>query len=259
MSARGWGHHHRFFVEPSAIEDQSVRFTRDQSHQLIRVLRVGQNEPVIALTGDGVEHLVQIVDASPRACFGTILDSRDSADHPVLTITLYQALLPRERFEQALSRSTETGISGFVPIRTQRTVAKIDERDWPGRSERLTAIAREAAEQSERARVPQIGPPTTLPSAIDLAVQSGVALVAWERGKTSITRHELARVANGSEGVVSVFIGPEGGFTEDEITLAASRGAMLVWLGPRILRAETAGPILTALLLHEAGDMGIRP
>jgi 16S rRNA (uracil1498-N3)-methyltransferase len=258
VSAQGWGHHHRFFVEPSAIEGQTVRFTRDQSHQLTRVLRIGEDEPVIVLTGDRLEHLVQIVDASPKACLGAILDSRDSADHPGPTITLYQAFLPRERFEQALSKSTEIGISGFVPIRTQRTVAKIDERDWPGRSERLTSIAREAAEQSERARVPQIGPPMSFPSAIDLAVQSGVALVACERGKTSITRDELARVANGLEGV-SLFIGPEGGFTEEEIALAASRGAMLVWLGPRILRAETAGPILTALLLHEAGDMGIRP
>jgi 16S rRNA (uracil1498-N3)-methyltransferase len=213
------------------------------------------NEPLIVLTGNGREYLVDMVDLSPKASLGRIVDERESADQPRLLITLYQALLPRERFEQALSRSTETGISRFVPMRTHRTVAKIDDRDWSGRSERLRAIAREAAEQSERSRVPEIGAPMSFGSAIDAAVRSGATLVAWERGETSLDRDRLAADVNGPGGAVSIVIGPEGGFTDDEIALATSRGAQLVWLGPRILRSETAGMILTALLLHESGDM----
>jgi 16S rRNA (uracil1498-N3)-methyltransferase len=211
------------------------------------------------LTGDGEERLVQLTEIDAIACVGEIVERRPAPGRARLAITLYQALLPRERFELALTRSTEVGIARFVPMRTQRTIARMQPQDWASREKRLQALAREAAEQSERAAIPSIGAPVDFSEAVRQAGAEGPALIAWERGEKRLDREALRRVARGPSGRVSVLVGPEGGFTSDEIATAREMGVQRVWLGPRILRAETAGVVLASILLYESGDLGILP
>jgi 16S rRNA (uracil1498-N3)-methyltransferase len=259
MSDSAWVGRHRFFISPEAIKGDDVQFNREQSHQLTRVLRVGAAEPVIVLTGDGQEHLVELNEINPKASTGQIIDRRSAAGSTRLSISLYQAMLPRERFELALTKATEVGIARFIPLRTQRTVARIHEQDWGAREKRLQAIAREAAEQSEREAAPSIGPPLDFSMAAAQACADGPTLIAWERGDSSLTRETLRDLARGPRGVVSILVGPEGGFTPAEVSAAQELGAWPVWLGPRILRAETAGVVLASILLYESGDLGFSP
>jgi 16S rRNA (uracil1498-N3)-methyltransferase len=138
-------------------------------------------------------------------------------------------------------------------------VARIQEQDWASREKRLQAIAREAAEQSERASTPAIGPPVDFSEAVSQACANGPTLIAWERGVTSLGRSALRELARDPRGAMSLVIGPEGGFTPREVLSAQDLGARPVWLGPRILRAETAGVVLASILLYESGDLGFPP
>src|SRR5215212_3539491 len=115
MTDSAWTGRHRLFVTPAAVEDSFVHFDRDQSHQLARVLRVTPQEPIVVLTGNGQEFLVELRQIDPKACIGEIVDRRLAAAMPRLSICLYQALLPRERFELALTKATEIGIERFTP------------------------------------------------------------------------------------------------------------------------------------------------
>jgi 16S rRNA (uracil1498-N3)-methyltransferase len=247
---------HRLFVTPATVDEHSVHFDRDQSHQLARVLRVGRQEPVVVLTGDGQEFLVELRQVDPKACIGEIVDRRLAAAKPRLAVSLYQALLPRERFELALTKATEVGIERFTPVRTRRVVARFEESGWPARESRLVALAREASEQSERGALPSIGKPMAFAEAVRQACSAGPTLIAWERGAAELTRSELRTMA-AAAGQISIFVGPEGGFTPEEIAAGRELGAGAVWLGPRILRAETTGLVLAAILLYESGDLGL--
>ena len=256
MNDSTWTGRHRFFIAPEGIDGDVVRFDREQSHQLTRVLRLHMREPLVVLTGDNQEYLVELVEIHPKATRARIVDRRPAQGNPGLAISLYQALLPRERFELALTKSTEVGIARFVPLRTQRTVARIQEHDWMSREKRLQALAREASEQSERPRIPSIGAPIEFSNAVHQACAEGPTLIAWERADTSLDRNELCELAHDPRRIVSVLVGPEGGFTPDEISAAEGLGARLLWLGPRILRAETAGVVIASILLYESGDLG---
>jgi 16S rRNA (uracil1498-N3)-methyltransferase len=258
MSESAWTGRHRFFIQPEAIDDQIVRFDREQSHQITRVLRITETEPVIVLADDGLERLVMLTAIDRRSTIGRIIEQRPARAAPKLAITLYQAMLPRERFELALTKATELGINRFVPIITDRVIVRLNERDWPSREARLVAIAREASEQSERPSIPTIGAPTGFVEAVGQSLSEGPALLTWERGAASPGQAEIRALAGNHSGI-SIFVGPEGGFTPDEIALAEKLGVSLVWLGPRILRAETAGVILASILLYESGDLGFPP
>src|SRR5215212_2636777 len=115
MTESAWTGRHRLFVTPATVKDQSIHFDRDQSHQIARVLRVSRQEPLVVLTGDGQEFLVELRQIDPKACIGEIVDRRLAAAMPRLAVSLYQALLPRERFELALTKATEIGIERFTP------------------------------------------------------------------------------------------------------------------------------------------------
>lgn len=256
MSAADWSGRHRFFVEPKTLDRVEVVFDRAQSHQLARVLRARPGEMIVALDGSGAEYLVRLTDRDGRSVRGEILERRDGLGEPRLPLTLCQALLPREALELSLQKGTESGISRFRPVVTQRVVARASAADWGGRHDRLIRIAREAAEQSERARVPLVESPIPLPEALARAADEGPVLAAWERGVSEPLRPCLRRVLDGDPPHITLLIGPEGGFTPEELELMRRHSAHLVWLGRRILRAETAGAILASVVLYEAGEMG---
>jgi len=259
---------HRFFVDPDLIGEQQVALAGEQAHQISRVLRLKPGDRVVLVDGLGHEATVRLDEVRSSAVTGAIEAVQAGRPEPSLYLTLYQALVPRERFETVLQKGTEVGIARFVPTWCERSIVpggdKIDER----RLERWRRIVTEAAEQCERGVVPSIEAPLRFPDVITAAISSGPTILAWEREqrrsvrdglRTSLTPLPPLPQAGEGETVegryLSIFIGPEGGFTDSEIDLACQAGAILVSLGPRILRTETAGPVLAALALYEAGDL----
>jgi 16S rRNA (uracil1498-N3)-methyltransferase len=251
---------HRFFVEPGLLGGERVALTGPQAHQMSRVLRLKVGDRVVLLDGGAREYVVRLDEVRSSAVAGTVESSRARRPEPSLIVTLYQALVPRDRFETVLQKGTEVGISRFVPVWCERSIVPGGDRMDDHRLERWRRIVTEAAEQCERGIVPEITAPLKFPEALATAAGSGPLLVAWERERERSIRDGLKETlaADGDapeRRALGLMIGPEGGFSNLEIEAAREAGAVTASLGPRILRTETAGPILAALALYEAGDL----
>lgn len=248
---------HRFFVTPSAIHAETVTLNAETAHQLREVLRLGPGAEIIVLDGSGREYRVSITALSRAGAEGHILSQASAHGEPGAQITLYQALLKGEKFEWLLQKGTEIGFSRFTPLLTQRCVLH-DRAALAKKENRWRRIIQEAAEQARRARLPELAAPLALAEACqEAAAQAGLALFLWESApghglKQALQAWQSAAAAGGR---ISLFVGPEGGFSESEAALAAASGAHLIGLGPRILRAETAGLAAAAAILYELGDM----
>ena len=250
---------HRFFVDPAILGGDRVALTGLQAHQIGRVLRLKPGDRVVLLDGTGREHVVQLDEVRSSAVTGTVEVVRPSRPEPGLVLTLYQALVPRDRFETVLQKGTEVGIARFVPTWCERSIVPGVERIDEKRLERWRRIVTEAAEQCERGIVPEVTPPLRFQDALTQAVATGPTLVAWERERERSVRDGLREALTGDGRALGLMVGPEGGFSSHEIPTAREAGALTISLGPRILRTETAGPILAALALYEAGDLEPEP
>lgn len=238
----------RFFVPPGTVTGREVVLPPELARRLARVLRLQRGDHVVLADGGGRDYEVELKDVGARAASAVVLDERPSPPEPSLELVLYQSLVRPQRFELALEKGTEIGVSRFVPVLSGR--AQVRTRAGSQRTERWRRIVTEAAEQCGRGRVPAVDSPV----AFDDAVQSapGLRLIPWE-GERGLGLGSYLRALEERPSTVSVIIGPEGGFAEEEVELARRAGCIAVSLGPRILRSETAGIVAAALVMHELG------
>ncbi|MGH2541395.1 MAG: 16S rRNA (uracil(1498)-N(3))-methyltransferase [Ardenticatenaceae bacterium] len=245
---------HRFFISPELIEGSEVLFPSDLAHQISRVLRLREDDRVVILDNSDMEREVRLHSFSKRAVRGTVEALRQNRGEPRTYITLYMALLKGKKLDVVFQKGTELGASRFVPLVTQRSVVGFVEDLSDARLDRWQAIVREAAEQSGRGRLPEVVDPLLFDVALAQARTSqGVTLIPWEKGGKSL-KSALRPVEGRRPERINLFIGPEGGFEEDEILTARAYGAIPVTLGPRILRAETAAIAALAAILYELGE-----
>ena len=236
---------HRFFV--TDIHDNQVVFAPEQAHQIAAVLRMEPGQPVLVLNNAGWEFEAELVDVGRKRVTAVIHHKRPVTTEPASHVTLYQSLLKRDNFEWILQKGTELGIGRFVPLLTERTVARL-----PKKTDRWQRILTEAAEQSRRGRIPQLAEPMTLAQAVADLPAGQIGLIPWEEAEAG----SIGDFVGGKEGTaVALFIGPEGGFTAEEIQLAQQHHIHPITLGQRILRAETAAVTAVALTLYELGEM----
>ncbi len=234
---------HRFLVGECA---EVVSFTAEQAHQIEHVLRLRPGDRVRAF--DGVAPIDCVVELE-SAARGRVVDRCPQPPEPRTHLVAYPALLQRDKFEPVLQKLTEIGAAAIVPVLTARGVV----REAPGaaRLQRWSTILREATEQCGRGTLPALRPTLPFAAAIAQAAREGTTLVAYEEEHQRSLREALRDATD----TISIFVGPEGGFDAEEARLAQAGGARLVTLGPRILRTETASPLLAALVLHERGDL----
>ena len=245
---------HRFAVPPQAVSVAEVRFPPTVARQMRRVLRLSRGDRVVAFDGRGGEYVVRLVALRDEIAIGEIESNTPARTEPRIELTLYQALLPREKFELVLQKATEIGVRAFVPLITERSLVPASALNG-GRLERWRRIIQESAEQSGRAALPHLHEPLSLTAALT-QLGSSPALFAWEQESRSSLRQALQLLRPRFEdGRLALFVGPEGGFSAVEAAAAKAAGATLVSLGPRVFRSETAGPVLAALSLYESGDL----
>ena len=238
---------HRFFVPPDVLQSTSVVFPTETAHQISAVLHLRVGQQVVLLDNSGLEFVVELLAVGNKVVLGKIVAVRPSDGEPEAKVTLYLALTQREKFEWALQKCTEVGAAGFVPVITARSLVQtaVEART---KYDRWQKILQEAAEQSGRGLVPVLGEPLRFGQALAHARQNAdICLIPWENEKNVRLRSALSSA--GEKAKIAVFIGPEGGFTAEEITLACQTGAVTVTLGKRILRMETAAAVATAIIL----------
>lgn len=226
----------RFHVED--LERETLRLPSEEAHHLMHVLRLREGAEVSLFDGKGKAARARVHRISGREVELRLLGAEPSRDSP-LNLTLAFSPPKGDRMSFLVEKLTELGVSRIIPLETER-----------GRSgknlERWQRIGVEACKQSGRSRIPTIEPPRSLASVLEepglvLAAHPGAPPLAVDR-KTEVL----------------ALVGPEGGWTEEELAVIASRGATLFGLGPRTLRTETAAVVAAALLQFRAGDLGDR-
>ena len=227
---------HRFFVDPVAMAGDRFPVPAAIAHQVRRVLRLQDGDEIVLLDGAGNDALCRLEGAD------CVVESRGVAGgEPSHRLTVWQALLRGDHLEPVIRHGTEIGIARFGLVVSERSVAR---ELSATRLERLRAIAREAAEQSERGIVPSVDPPVSLAEA--LAAASPGAILLFERS-AGPRLTELPAPPD-------LVIGPEGGFAPDEVAAAERAGLRVAGLGPRILRSETVALAAAAVVLSRTGD-----
>ncbi|MEK6224698.1 MAG: RsmE family RNA methyltransferase [Chloroflexota bacterium] len=218
---------HHFFVDEDVGAEVVLR--GDQAHQIANVLRLTAGEH-ITLVRDGVESNVVIESVDVEQVRGRCISKRPVDAEPRVRLTLALPILRGDRTEEVIEAVTQLGVSRIVPFVSTRSIV----RSLPdAKRHRWTRVAREAAETARRGRVPAIDEPREWDRLFD-ALDAPV-LVAWESEVLVKLRDAVP-----DTGQLSLVIGPEGGFSMEEIALAREREAVTVSLGPRNLRSETA-------------------
>jgi 16S rRNA (uracil1498-N3)-methyltransferase len=224
---------HRFFVAPGDAEGDRFPLPASIERQVLRVLRLRDGDRLVLLTGDGQAATCRLEGG---AC---VVERREAAaGEPAHRLTIAQALLKGDALEEVVQQGTELGVASFRLVLTERCVVR---ELSPRKLERLRTIARESAEQSERALVPAVESPVPLQ-----AVLIAGAVVLAER-------HDGRRLRDLAPPDTAV-VGPEGGFSESELLAAEAAGVALAGLGPRILRSRTVAAAVAAAVLSRTGD-----
>jgi 16S rRNA (uracil1498-N3)-methyltransferase len=242
---------HRFFVLPERIEDKEVVLA-EQAHQIRDVLRLKVGERIIVLDNEGREYEAELTAVGRSEVRGKVVEKREASGEPEVRITLYQSLLARDKFEWILQKCTEAGVTSFVPVVTERSVVR-DSSIKASRLARWRRIIQEAAEQSHRGRLPELAAPVKFKDALMGLDGFDMSLVAAPGAGNRSLRVCLG--GGKGAGSIALFIGPEGGFTEDEVRRLCESGAITFSLGRRILRTETAAVVASSVILYEMGEL----
>ena len=255
---------HRFFIPPedlaaaeASAEPRLASLRGPEHHHLHRVLRLAAGEPVALFDGAGRGHfgVLASIDGDSATVRLTAPDTRDV--EPRFRLTLAQGIPQHDRMDLIVQKTTELGVFGIVPIAGARTGVKTAAPGEWKRLDRWRRIARDAARQSGRLRVPVVADPLVAPVWLrdgELPPSwrgAGLFVLCPDAGGAPLEPADLAAAA----GAAVVAVGPEGGWTAEEVDRATAAGFRRVSLGPRVLRTETAGIVAVALLLYLAGEM----
>lgn len=239
---------YQFFVEPHQINesDKRVIIVGSDVNHIKNVLRMKVGEELAVSNGvDGKEYRCGIVSLG-EDCVECELRfvKEDGVELPV-KVTLFQGLPKADKMELIIQKAVELGVTEIVPVATKRCVVKLDDKKAASKVARWQSIAEAAAKQSKRGIIPRVQPVQSFKLALQQAQDLDVRLIPYELASgMEHTRELLGAVRSGQS--VAVFIGPEGGFEENEIVLAKECGVEPITLGKRILRTETAGMTVLA-------------
>ena len=255
----------RFTITPERIAGGRVVFDRDESHHLARVLRLRSGDTVLAADGARREYTVRLETIGEQAT-GTVLGVAARGTESPVQITLVQSVPKGDKMESIVRASTELGVAQVVPVLTARTVVRLEPGRWRDRARRWQRVAAEAAKQCGRAVVPTVHVPRPLADVLARDEPADLRLCLWEGAPRAAAGHADSSDATlaarlpptlPSGARIRLLVGPEGGLSQEETESAGARGWTIVGVGPRILRTETAGPAIIAVLQARFGDLGV--
>lgn len=235
---------HRFFT--TDINDNHAVIHGDDVKHISKVLRLKTGDVIQICNGNGKECDAQITSISKDTVEAETKEWRLSASEPLTKITLFQCLPKAGKMEIIIQKCVELGVNAVVPVQSERCVVVL-KPPYESRIERWQRVSEEASKQSRRGMIPSVSEPCALQN---LSFESfDTVLVAYEDERT-VTLKSVLKSSKCMRSV-AIIIGPEGGFSENEIGLLETKGARCVSLGPRILRTETAGMAMLAQILYE--------
>jgi 16S rRNA (uracil1498-N3)-methyltransferase len=244
-----------FLIEESTIKDRKAVVTGSDAKHIKTVLRLNTGDPIGLYDGKGTEYEAKIEAISRQGIALSILRSYPSASESPVQITVAQALLKDRKMDSLLRQLTELGVLGWMPFIASRSVPRPDQRRTSARRIRWQTITREALKQCRRGRAVKIHPVQSLEEVLTLPEAFDLKIIFHEGSVQSLKA--AAYPEGGPFRTILLILGPEGGFTDDEIDRARAEGFVIAGLGPRILKAETATIAACSLVQYLFGDMGL--
>lgn len=239
---------YRFFVPEEQIFEKEAEITGDDVNHIKNVLRMMPGEKIVITGGQGTDYYCIIKDIQPQCIILDIERKEPVRTELPVKIVLFQALPKADKMELIIQKAIELGASEIVPVRTRRSIVRLDEKKAAKKQQRWQTIAEAAAKQSGRGIVPDIHEVVSFAEALEYAKELENILIPYElyddMGKTS----EIVNQVCAGE-TIGIFIGPEGGFERGEVEKAMECGAVPISLGKRILRTETAGLAILSVLM----------
>ena len=249
----------RFYVPPDAIHEGRVTLPDGAARQARVVLRLRPGDSVIVFDGGGSEWPVTLDRVDRAAVEGATGIPEFPGTEPTCAVTIMQALIKPDRFEQVLQKGTELGACKFVPLSTARVQPADASAAGKSRFDRWRRVLREAAEQSGRLVVPGLENTASLRDAVARESAHGPVALLWEEiGRSSQgLRNVLGHFDRDQPGArLAIVVGPVGGFEAGEVEEARDAGATVIGFGSRILKSETAAIAVLAVTMFELGELG---
>ena len=246
---------YHFFVESSQVSSDCkvVEIVGSDYNHIANVLRmkVGEQFSVsIRQEQEARELFYEIEKITDSSVIGKLCFIEEVGNELPSKIYLFQGLPKVDKMELIIQKAVELGAFRIIPMSTKRCIVKLDEKKAAAKQKRWQAISEAAAKQSKRAIIPEVTMPMTMKQAVEMAKSMDVKLIPYENAKgIEETKRLIEAIEPGQS--IAIFIGPEGGFSEQEIDLCMENGIMPITLGKRILRTETAGfTIISWLMYH---------
>ena len=250
-----WLFVHRFMVAPEQIQNSLISLMGEDLKHLRQVLRLEPGDTIRVFDGNGMEYEAELLTVEKNIATANVLFSFQSETEPKIRVTLFQGLPKGEKMDIIIQKAVELGVYKIVPVITQRSVVQLDKKDREKKAERWSRIAREAAKQCRRAYVPEVIPPINFDDVIKQHDNYDASILLYENEEKKCLKELLKCYTINKIRNIALFIGSEGGFTEQEVERCVALGYNVAGLGKRILRAETASISVLAIIMYEMGEL----
>ena len=244
----------RFYIDRESIRSDRSMITGPDVRHIRTVLRLGPGDEIFLFDGQGSEYRARIIDSTSRAITLLVLYRYSSTSESHLELTIGQALLKARKMDRIVRQLTELGAVGFIPFFAQRSVPRPKIGRLAERECRWETIAREALKQCCRSKAPRVGPVVSFEDLISSDQSYDYKIIFHNCQYATISKSFV--VSHRHLRKVLALVGPEGGFTDRELKFAVDSGFACIFLGPRVLKSDTAAVAAVAILQHTFGDMG---
>lgn len=244
-----------FFVDTDARQDDFFRISGTDYNHIRNVLRMVPGDTFL-VSCSGASCLCRLESFDDDTVTAQILEEDYQNTELPVHFYLFQGLPKSDKLELIIQKTVELGVAGIIPVEMSRCVMKLDDKKKKSRQARWQSIAESAAKQSKRNVIPEVWDVITYKQALAKIGEMDLFLVPYENERgMAATREALAQIKPGMS--VGILVGPEGGFDPQEIELAREKGAVIISLGKRILRAETAAVTAVSMgMLHVEMNLG---
>lgn len=241
---------YHFFVDEGQINEDTITIEGTDVNHIKNVLRMKEKDKLLISNGTDKDFLCEILSISSQSVLCKIIDVDLEGTELPSKIYLFQGLPKSDKMELIIQKAVELGVHEIIPVDTKRSVVKLDEKKAENKIKRWQQISLSAAKQSKRIIIPNIHKIMSFKEALEYASDFEYNLIPYENAKgMEDTKKAIEAIKPYTS--IGIFIGPEGGFDEAEISLAISNGVLPVTLGKRILRTETAGlAVLSVIMFH---------
>lgn len=243
----------RFFIDQPVHPGTKYTIKNPDANHISNVLRMKTGDEIWLFDGAGHEFRARLTGLSGVDVTIEITDSFTCLTEPPISITVGQALLKNKKIDTTLRQLTELGIDSWIPVNTERSVSKIAKKNERSKTGRWQTIVKESVKQCQRGLMPKIYPPLDYKEALNLCQCHDLNLV-FSDGSGELLDKIRSRTRKAQ--TVFMLLGPEGGFTSQEIEMARQQGFIAAGLGPRILKADTAAIAACAIVQALFGDIG---